>query len=219
MNIYQPILITEQIVNSFAPTRLYIKELAGVKYFGKTTLTDPYSYSGSGTLWQRYIKKYGKENIKTLWVSDIYYDPYELQEIAMQFSIENKIVDSNKWANLINETGLDGGFCGKHTQESKDKISKANTGVVRDTAFRNAVSKVHKGKVESQVTRNKKSIARIGLKHSPETLEKLSKNSGRAIEVMLNGITYRTIREAASCIFPELPYFTGIRKINKMIKP
>ena len=109
MNIYSPIQITEEIRNKFKPTRLYIKELAGIKYFGKTTL-DPNLYSGSGKIWKDRIKKYGKDNIKTLWVSDVYYDPDELQVIALHFSEENKIVESKEWANLQPENGLDGGL-------------------------------------------------------------------------------------------------------------
>ena len=48
MSIYQVYPITDNIVNSFRPTRLAIKELAGQFYFCKTTLEDFDSYTGSG---------------------------------------------------------------------------------------------------------------------------------------------------------------------------
>lgn len=217
MNIYQPLIITEQIVKSFVPSKLYIKELAGVKYFGKTSLDDVYSYTGSGTVWRKRIKKYGKENIKTLWVSDTFYCPYAIQEAALKFSIENNIVESKEWANLKPETGLDGGFFGKQSEEAKAKISKANTGVVRDDEYRAKVSKVHKGKIETAETKLKKSLAHMGNKHSAETLKKLSDNSGRAISITIDGVTYRTLYEAAAGVFPALPYYTGIRRIKKMM--
>lgn len=92
----------------FEPTRLYIKELAGVKYFGKTTKLNVHSYPGSGVIWKKRIKKYGKKNIKTLWVSDWYYDPVSLSEFALRFSEDNQIVESKEWANYIPENGLDG---------------------------------------------------------------------------------------------------------------
>ena len=108
MSIYSPSPITEQMIESFVPCRLYIKELAGIKYFGKTS-RNPYSYLGSGVIWNDRIKKYGKENIKTLWVSNLYDDPRIIQEVALAFSKENQIVESNEWANMKPENGLNGG--------------------------------------------------------------------------------------------------------------
>lgn len=37
MTIYDIQVLSERIVKNFKPTRLYIKELAGIKYFGKST--------------------------------------------------------------------------------------------------------------------------------------------------------------------------------------
>lgn len=106
------------------PTRLYIKQhsITGLKYFGKTTQADPYKYLGSGKHWVRHYKKHGKQHIKTLWVSDFYYDTL-IVKVALHFSEENKIVESSDWANLILENGLDGGGRNNCTPES---IQKAN---------------------------------------------------------------------------------------------
>jgi hypothetical protein len=48
------------------PTYLYIKQhsITGLKYFGKTTKSNPYKYNGSGKYWIRHINKNGKEHIK-----------------------------------------------------------------------------------------------------------------------------------------------------------
>lgn len=108
MSIYSPIIITEQIIESFVPCRLYIKELAGVKYFGKTS-RDPYKYTGSGTIWKDRIKKYGKEDIVTLWVSEVFTDPQSIHDYALAFSKANMIVESPEWANLRPENGIAGG--------------------------------------------------------------------------------------------------------------
>lgn len=90
-------------------TYLYIKEhsLTGLKYLGKTA-NDPYKYSGSGKHWMRHIKKHGKEHIKTLWVSEPFTNKDLLVEFATFMSQELNIVNSDKWANLIVENGLDG---------------------------------------------------------------------------------------------------------------
>ena len=109
MDIYSPVVLSEASIKKFKPTRLYIKELAGVKYFGKSTVQNVEKYNGSGVIWRKRIKKYGKENIKTLWISDWFYDPHEIQKVALDFSRNNKIVESELWANLWPENGINGG--------------------------------------------------------------------------------------------------------------
>jgi hypothetical protein len=123
MNIYEKTTITQEMIDSFEPCRLYIKELSGILYFGKTKQEDAEKYSGSGVKWKDRIKKYGKKNIKTLWLSDIYTDPFIIHEVAIHFSKENDIVNSDKWANLKTETGLDGGSTKGH-KKSKESVQK-----------------------------------------------------------------------------------------------
>lgn len=93
----------------YKPTYLYIKEhdITRLKYFGKTTKLNPYSYNGSGKYWIKHITKHGKEHVKTLWVK-LFTDASELTEFALFFSEEYDIVKSNKWANLKPENGIDG---------------------------------------------------------------------------------------------------------------
>jgi hypothetical protein len=113
MNIYAPRVLTERTIQNFIPARLAIKELAGKLYFCKSTRIDIENYPGSGKKWKDRIKKYGRQNIKTLWISDWYHDPYEIQEVALHFSKENNIVESDRWANIRPENGLDGGDTSK----------------------------------------------------------------------------------------------------------
>ena len=108
-NIYTPISITDNIKHMFKPCRLYIKELNNIKYFGKYSKEDILFYPGSGTKWKNLIKKYGKENIKTIWISDWFYCPIEIQDFALKFSQDNNIIESSDWANLCAENGLSGG--------------------------------------------------------------------------------------------------------------
>jgi hypothetical protein len=113
------------------PTYLYIKQhsITGLKYFGKTT-KNPYKYNGSGKYWKSHINKYGKQFIDTIWVSDLYTDT-SIINFALQFSIDNNIVESSDWANLILENGLDGGSVTKGkvlSEEHKVKLSIAKIG-------------------------------------------------------------------------------------------
>ena len=105
------------------PTYLYIKQhkITGLKYFGKTYKNHPNNYLGSGKHWKRHIKKHGEEFVETLWCK-LFTDEKELKEYALKFSKENNIVQSDEWANLKEENGLDGGF-DKHTKESNEKNS------------------------------------------------------------------------------------------------
>ena len=133
-------------------TRLYIKRhsITGLKYLGKTVKKNPYAYNGSGKYWKHHINKYGIDNIETLWVSEEFTDKDSLLEFATFLSEELNIANSDEWANLKPETGLDGGvgngkynpMYGKYaennpnfgkipTQETKLKISKALKGKQR----------------------------------------------------------------------------------------
>lgn len=108
---------------------LYVKthKITGLKYFGKTTKRDPYTYLGSGSYWIRHLKKYGR-----------YFDTEiigqfdsiaECEEVALKFSKENNIVESNNWANLKAENGKDGNPQGiKFSLEHCEKIRQSRIG-------------------------------------------------------------------------------------------
>jgi hypothetical protein len=135
----------------YTPTYLYIKQhsVTGKQYFGKT-INNPEKYQGSGLYWLRHIKEHGKEHIITLWYC-LFLDKESIQEFALTFSEQQNIVKSEDWLNLIPENGKAGGcikgkpkqpFSAIHrsnlsksqklrkpsSQETRDKISAANTG-------------------------------------------------------------------------------------------
>ena len=175
MSIYSPIPITEQIKQSFKPCRLYIKELAGMKYFGKTS-RDPYTYLGSGTIWKDRIKKYGKENIKTLWVSEWFYDPQQIHDYALNFSEENRIVESDEWANLRPENGIAGGryinpgYKGAgHKGYITKKLKGVPTGGTKESLARAIQTKREKG-----ISITKQMITPLALEKSKETCDNLA---------------------------------------------
>ena len=107
------------IYKEITPTYLYVKEhsITGMRYLGKTTRNDPYKYNGSGTDWVEHINEYGKEHIKTIWVSKIFTDT-RIKDFAILASKHWNIVNSKDWANLKLETGLDG-----NTSEQAIKIN------------------------------------------------------------------------------------------------
>lgn len=108
---------------------LYIKthNITGLKYFGKTTKKDPYSYKGSGKYWKRHLSKHG--NSVSTEIIGIFSSDEECETFATQFSEKNNIVESAEWANLINENGLDGAPKGnKISTLTKQKIRQSLIG-------------------------------------------------------------------------------------------
>lgn len=111
-------------MSSFVPTYLYVKEhsITRLRYFGKTTNKDPYKYSGSGVYWTNHYKKHNKDHIKTLWVSELFTDKDLLVEFALLASVHWNIVDSNDWANLKPENGLDGFESSKSSEVQNKRV-------------------------------------------------------------------------------------------------
>ncbi len=94
---------------SFKPTYLCIKThtTTGLKYFCKTTKTDPYSYTGSGDYWLKHLSVHGKKFSTE--VLGFFSNKEECIRIATEFSIKHNIVESKEWANFKIENGIDGG--------------------------------------------------------------------------------------------------------------
>ena len=123
-------------------TYLYIKthNVTGLKYFGKTTNSDPYLYPGSGIYWSRHLKLHG--NNVTTEIYGSYTTLESLEADAIKFSIDNNIVKSDEWANLVYENGHSGGDTAiSFTEESRKKISKRMQGT------NNPMAKLNKSQV------------------------------------------------------------------------
>lgn len=139
------------------PTYLYIKqhEVTGMKYFGKTSVADPYKYNGSGKHWVRHISKHGKEYVKTLWVSEPFYEQDNLVEFATFLSEEMDIVNSHQWANLTVENGIDGWVSGQSrgaaSKETRMKMSASHTGKVISEETKAKMSQSHSNKPFTEV--------------------------------------------------------------------
>lgn len=155
------------------PTRLYIKRCphCGLKYFGKTVVEDIEKYTGSGIRWTRHLKKHGVTSIH-LWNSDWYHDQ-SISRFALKFSRINKIVESQNWANLAEENGLNGGNLllyktddeikqivnkRKKTNINKYGVSHANQTQER----REYYQQIFSGRVISDSSKEKMSVAKKG---------------------------------------------------------
>ena len=109
----------------FKPTALYVKthNSTGLKYFGKTTRLDCiHSYKGSGIHWRRHLKVHG--NNYTTELLGIWQDKDRLVAFAKKFSDQNNIVCSQKWANMVQEEGLQGA-CNGDTNVAKREDTRA----------------------------------------------------------------------------------------------
>jgi len=151
---------------------LYVKcqPKNGVQYFGKTISENVCSYSGSGVVWKDIHKKYNIKDVETMIVGEFDENDPMLVEYALGFSAANNIVESNEWANLMVENGLDGGPRNfgnkhakgyKHTNEAKEKITNAGKRPCSD------------------ITKDKIGKANKGNFHSDETKKLISKRSGK----------------------------------------
>lgn len=190
---------------------LYVKQHneTGLKYFGVTQKLDPFKYTGSGKRWLKHLRKHGKL-ISTIeiWGFDNIKD---CKEFALRFSTKNQIVQSEQWANLIDENGTDGNPPGILISEETRQKHRDRTGI-KNGFF---------GKTHSQTTKDKWSISRkgVGRPHTDETKLKIgmsnkNKLSGRKLSeetrdkmsaaskktaskpITLNGVIYPSIKDA-----------------------
>lgn len=155
---------------------LYVKthSVTGMKYFGKTSKKDPYKYGGSGKHWLRHLKKHGPDVATE--IIGIFSEESLCSEAALKFSKENNIANSQLWANLRDENGLDGAPIGhkghKFTADQIQKLSESSKRRWADPEYKKRLSETHKTRLENEEERQKCGNAFRGKKR-PEHSEKL----------------------------------------------
>lgn len=157
--------ITQDMIDNFVPSYLYVKRHTDLYYFGKT-IKNPEKYNGSGTHWSRHIKKYGKDKIETLWYMH-FDDIFELHNTALHLSKLFNIVESTEWANMIPENGLDTGFPTKNTiwvHNKEGKNARVNPNNIPDGYII--------GMHTSAESSKKRSDSHLGKRNSPESIAK-----------------------------------------------
>jgi hypothetical protein len=195
-----------QSQDQFKPTWLYIKQhtVTGLKYFGKTT-RNPEKYKGSGKRWVNHLNVHGN-TVTTIW-SRLFLNRNELVTFALDFSQKNNIVESNDWANLMPENGLDGG---SPKGTNKGKIC---TDAIRANLDRGRKNRVYKPM--SDESKEKLRNSKIGKSHSLETKKKLK--DARARQLASNDVRYVvTYPNGTSCIFNrlELKQFCSVQDLS-----
>lgn len=110
-----------------------VHSVSGLKYFCKTQKefgTKAFdNYKGSGKYWRRHIKKHGEQHVYNELVIGPYTNKNELVNLATYVSDNLNIVDSEEWANLRTENGIEGNPVGIiFSKEWHDKMSIANSG-------------------------------------------------------------------------------------------
>lgn len=93
---------------------LYVKthRKTGLKYLGKTE-QDPYKYKGSGKYWRRHIKEHGYD-VDTEVIRECQTQE-EVRLWGLKYSQQWNIVESEEWANLMEESG--DGWSSKRARE------------------------------------------------------------------------------------------------------
>jgi hypothetical protein len=75
----------------------------GLKYLCQTTKIDPYKYLGSGKYWKLHLKKHGHEHSTEI-IKECF-SKAEVKEWGLYYSNLWNVVESNAWANLMEENG------------------------------------------------------------------------------------------------------------------
>src|SRR5579863_8730157 len=88
---------------------LYVKQhnQTGLKYLGSTTTYNPERYPGSGLYWKRHLDTYG--NDVSTYIIATFDNQKDLHEAGLFYSNVWNIVESDEWANLKEEAGIEGG--------------------------------------------------------------------------------------------------------------
>ena len=145
----------------------------GLKYLGKTIANDPYSYPGSGVYWTHHLETHGK-NVETEILQECQSEE-ELKYWGQYYSKLWNIVESNEWANLIEEAGP-GGYWSAQSKEKLSQTNKARLSKLsaeeKSARMKNSCSSPESW---TESRRNKISQALIGITRSKETREKISK--------------------------------------------
>lgn len=166
------------MINDIPLTHLYIKRhKSGLCYFGKTC-RDPHTYMGSGTRWRNHLRKHGND-VETEVVGS-FTSSEEISKVAIQFSIDNNIVESQLWANCRIENGLDGGSNGPHSQETKKLISQQKKGKPKSPETRQRMKEAWERRRQQNPPKTKKPL-------TPEQRALIRIEAGKKISLALTG--------------------------------
>jgi len=119
----------------------------GLKYLGVTSNENPSLYPGSGVYWRRHLQKHEilPEEVETKILCSTH-DKSVLREKSAYYSKLYNVVESDLWANLIEEDGVINDFprtfetkkyLPYYTTELIEKIEARNSSIKKDIFYRN----------------------------------------------------------------------------------
>ncbi len=161
-------------ITSLINDKFYIGSSNNISKRRKEHFSDLRGNKHNNTHLQNIYNKYGEENLIV--------EVIELCSELDQFEREQYFIDSlNPSINIckIVEKGSMTGL--KHSQETKDKISKANKGKKRSEETKALLSELNRSRIVSEETREKMSKSRLGKVTSEETKDKIRKAQGTKI--------------------------------------
>lgn len=169
-------------MKKYKPAYLYIKvhNKTGLQYFGKTS-QDPYVYQGSGTDWCKHIEEYGNDISTTLLNGNKPYDnENDLIEAALKFSIENNIVESEKWANkrIENGDGGDTSMCDNYILgiANRDQTGAKNPMWGKQSYAKNKTYEEIYGEEKASELKQRRIESATGRKLPQKSLDKMAKS-------------------------------------------
>jgi hypothetical protein len=179
----------------------------GLKYLCKTVKENHSGYKGSGKYWVQHMKKHGRDiSSQLLFESD---DIGEFSKYALNKSIELDVVNSNDWANLKHEDGLDGGDVYSDMNPIKLEKAKLNMSKSAKNAATNRSIEHNKGvslgrlnmSNESKLERKRKIQETYSLGKHDELFKRYSSerqgsNNPSAQKIMIDNIKYECIKDA-----------------------
>lgn len=187
---------------------LYIKthNKTGLKYLGKT-VKNPYLYSGSGKNWIKHLKQHGNNvsteilrecsSIEELQYWGRYYSNY-FMIVTAQDNFGNKI-----WANKIPETGGGPGRSGFHKGKNNPMHGKQRLDLKSDDSpnklahRRNDSRKLALKLWSDPEFKERKSSHAKKMWEDPAYKQKMALRKGTTKKVNINGIDYKSLKEAA----------------------
>lgn len=179
-----------EIVNPYGFIYITTNMINGKKYIGQKMFREDWQYYlGSGKLLKQAIKKYGSKNFNKE-ILAIVYSKEELDKLEIEFIKNHNAVESKGYYNISH--GGSSPMAGLHmSDENKLKMSKVQKGKIKTDTTRQKLRELNigennpnYGKITSQDTKLKMSEANKGRKHSKESLIKMSEfQKGKTISI------------------------------------